>query len=125
MLTGAQARELVELAREQGVFFMEAVWTRYQPVVKAAQEVVFGGTLGEIKRVDSRCVSPSSFTSLLLGRKCGLTGWRCDLRGVRFDKDFGDLPVEHRMLNPALAGGALFDLGPVRLSRSTTLEGRR
>lgn len=72
VLTGAQARELVELAREQGVFFMEAVWTRYQPVVKAAQEVVFGGTLGEVKRVDSRCVFSYSFFFSLLGQRSGV-----------------------------------------------------
>jgi predicted dehydrogenase len=117
VLTAAQATELVELARAKNLFLMEgsspshraqaagralwltcsladklpacvpagwaAVWTRFQPIVAPAQAVVFDGTLGQIKRCDSR-----------------------------FDKQFGDLPKEHRMLNPELAGGALFDLGP-------------
>lgn len=76
--------------RPQADPLFSSIRSRYQPIISPAQEVVFSGQLGTIKRVDSR-----------------------------FDKDFGDLPLEHRMLNPSLAGGALYDLGPYALLWST------
>jgi dihydrodiol dehydrogenase / D-xylose 1-dehydrogenase (NADP) len=61
-----------------------ATWTRFQPIIEPAQRALFvDNKIGDIKRIES------SFT-----------------------KDFGDLPHDHRMLNPSLAGGGLFDLGP-------------
>ncbi|MGA4670179.1 Gfo/Idh/MocA family protein [Propionibacteriaceae bacterium Y1923] len=49
--THAGAVEVVEAARAAGVFVMEAMWTRFQPAVKALHEVVAGGELGEIRSV--------------------------------------------------------------------------
>ena len=35
-----QAKEIVELARERKVFLAEAIWTRYQPVVKMMRDLI-------------------------------------------------------------------------------------
>jgi predicted dehydrogenase len=35
-----QAKEIVDLARERKVFLAEAIWTRYQPVVKMMRELI-------------------------------------------------------------------------------------
>ena len=40
-----QAKEIVELARERRVFLAEAIWTRYQPVVKMMRELI-GSRIG-------------------------------------------------------------------------------
>ena len=41
-----QAKEIVDLAREQGVFLAEAIWTRYQPVVKMMRDLISSGRIG-------------------------------------------------------------------------------
>ena len=35
-----QAKEIVDLARERKVFLAEAIWTRYQPVVKMMRDII-------------------------------------------------------------------------------------
>ncbi|KAF9006004.1 NAD(P)-binding protein [Cyathus striatus] len=85
---GAELRSLIAAAKEHNVFFMEALWTRFQPlsleVIKIAQE----GTLG---------------APLVL---------QADLSG-NFGLD--KIPKTHRILDPELGGGALLDLGPYPL----------
>ena len=44
------AREVVAAARGAGVFCMEAMWTRMQPAVLAARELVATGEIGEVRR---------------------------------------------------------------------------
>lgn len=78
-----QARILVDLARKNNLFFMEAVWTRYFPLSIELRKFVTDGKLGEVKRV----FADNSF-------------------GGDPEKKFGP---EHRMLNMDLAGGALLD----------------
>lgn len=72
---------LIELARDRGLFLMEALWTRTNPVLRKAVEIAHSGELGPIRHVDV------SF-------------------GFRFDG-----PDSHRLLDPAQAGGAIWDLG--------------
>lgn len=76
-----QSEQLVALARERGVFLMEAMWTRTQPVIRHAAEVVAAGELGEVRHVDAQF-------------------------GFAFDG-----PETHRLLDPAQAGGAIWDAG--------------
>lgn len=45
--TLAGARQVVDAARERGVFAMEAMWTRFLPAVAAAREVVAWGRIGD------------------------------------------------------------------------------
>ncbi|MEU1887705.1 Gfo/Idh/MocA family oxidoreductase [Micromonospora sp. WMMD987] len=84
----ATSTELIELARSRGLFLMEAMWMRTNPLVLRLVELVRAGAIGEVTSV------------------------RADF-GVA-----GPFPPEHRMRNPALGGGALLDLGiyPVSLA---------
>jgi len=50
-VTEAQARKLVEKAREKDLFFMEAVWTRYFPWSIRIRELVKEGAIGKVHRV--------------------------------------------------------------------------
>lgn len=75
------AESLVALARERGVFCMEAMWTRFQPAVVRARELLADGTVGALRMVQA------------------------DLGAYRtYDPD-------SRLFDPALGGGALLDLG--------------
>ncbi len=79
--TTAGAREVVDLARESGVFVMEAMWTRFQPAIVALRDLVADGAIGEVRSVQA------------------------DL-GVAKEYDPAD-----RMFDLALGGGALLDVG--------------
>jgi dihydrodiol dehydrogenase / D-xylose 1-dehydrogenase (NADP) len=50
VLTAAQWGALSELAREEGVVLMEAMWTRYQPAVRAFRDTV-RPQLGPVRRI--------------------------------------------------------------------------
>jgi predicted dehydrogenase len=82
------AAEVVEAARRQGVFAMEAMWTRFNPQMVRIRELLAAGTLGEVVTVSAD-------------------------HGQWFEAD-----AEHRVFAPALGGGALLDLGiyPVSLA---------
>lgn len=50
-LNHAQAAEMVAAARENGVFFAEALWTYFLPKFDIVQQVLDAGIIGEIKSV--------------------------------------------------------------------------
>lgn len=79
--SAADTESLLELARERGLFLMEALWTRTNPVLRKAVEIAHSGELGPIRHLDV------SF-------------------GFRFSG-----PDSHRLVDPAQAGGAIWDLG--------------
>jgi len=80
-LNGRQAQELVDLARERGVFFMEAWWTRFFPAIEALLADLAAGVIGPVRLVQADF-------------------------GVQ-----DDWAADSRMVDPARAGGALLDLG--------------
>lgn len=41
-----EAEQMVQLARSKGLFLMEAMWTRFFPIIRKLREVVASGTLG-------------------------------------------------------------------------------
>lgn len=84
-VNAAQFRILQGIAREKKLFMMEAVWTRFFPLSREVVQFLKDGKLGEIKRV----TADFSF-------------WN------DVEAEFG---TQHRMVNMALAGGALLDLG--------------
>lgn len=41
-----QSKEIVDLAHERKIFLAEAIWTRYQPVVKTVRDLINSGRIG-------------------------------------------------------------------------------
>jgi len=85
--------EILAAADRRGVFVMEAMWTRHLPHIAWVHERIASGTIGEIVHVVA---------------------------------DHGqalDLPAEHRLKNPDLAGGAMLDLGVYPVSFIVDLLG--
>ncbi|KAL2405002.1 D-xylose 1-dehydrogenase (NADP(+)) [Exophiala dermatitidis] len=85
-VNAAQAKKLIDTAREKNLFLMEAVWTRYFPLSIYVRDAITSGRLGTVIRVysdNSMATDP--------------------------EKTWPD--GKHRMVNPELAGGALLDMG--------------
>jgi predicted dehydrogenase len=80
-INAEEAREMVHVAREQGVFLMEAMIPRHVPLLKKVMTWVKEGRIGEVRMVKaSRCAR-------------------------------GNFPPGARQLNPDLGGGSLLDVG--------------
>src|SRR5258708_35333235 len=47
-MDAAQAREMIEAARDRGTFLMEAMWTRFLPHIARVREILAAGTLGDV-----------------------------------------------------------------------------
>ena len=47
MANARQAKDIIHLAHERGVFLAEAIWTRYQPAVGIIRQLVADGRIGE------------------------------------------------------------------------------
>ncbi|MFD3333289.1 Gfo/Idh/MocA family protein [Streptomyces sp. NPDC058700] len=92
-LNAREAQELVTLARDRGLFFMEAMWMYCNPLVRRLVELVRGGVIGEIRTVQA---------------DFGLVG---------------PFTADHRLRDPAVGGGALLDLGVYPVSFAQLLLG--
>lgn len=81
--------KMVKAAKEHHVFFMEALWSRFNPTIIKVKELVENGTIGNVGYLHA------DFAFNAMGR----------------DED-------GRLLNPHLAGGSLLDIGiyPIFLS---------
>lgn len=88
-----EAREVVEAAREKGVFVMEAMWTRFFPLMRRLRDMAAAGEMGEVLMVQAD-----------FGFRAGFN-------------------PEGRLFNPALAGGGLLDVGVYPLSLAVMLLG--
>ncbi len=93
-LDAAEARAVITQARQAGVFCMEAMWTRFLPLMRALPELLASADLGEVRMV------------------------RADF-GQRMP-----YAPDSRLFDPALGGGALLDLGIYPLSLAFYLLGR-
>ncbi len=89
----AQAKATVAAARKNKTFVMEAMWTRFLPVIAKARELVAAGAIGEVRMV----TADFGFRA----------GWN----------------PQSRLLNPALGGGALLDVGIYTVAFSSMLLG--
>lgn len=87
-VNAAQAKKLIETAKEKKLFLMEAVWTRFFPLSIQIRKMIEDGTLGSVHRV----IADLSF-------------------GQDVENTWGADGAKHRMVNMDLAGGALLDLG--------------
>jgi predicted dehydrogenase len=85
-VNAAELKELIDAAGKNGVFLMEALWTRFLPAVAKVREWLDEGKIGKVKMINT------SF---------GFTR---------------ELEETERLLNPDLAGGALLDIGVYNIS---------
>ena len=92
-LNAQEARRIAELARERGLFCMEAMWMRFLPATRRACELVASGAIGDVRMVSGNFGHCPPY----------------DLEG--------------RFFNPALGGGAMLDVGVYSLSLAVMLLG--
>jgi len=92
-MNAKEAEEAIRVARENGVFLMEAMWTRYLPPIVQVREWLKEGRIGEVR---------------LLQADFGFdVGWQPD----------------GRLLNKELGGGALLDAGIYPVSFASMIFG--
>ncbi|MCC8067854.1 MAG: Gfo/Idh/MocA family oxidoreductase [Clostridiales bacterium] len=128
--TAAEAREVLELAHEKGVFITEAMWTRYTPQSMKLRELLFGDTVSlwetstpGCRTEASLCDGKGDFAKAVVaggnrpggGRIGTIVGLSANLGYSLLDKE--------RMVRPDLAGGALLDLGVYTLNFATWVLG--
>ncbi len=89
-----EALEMVETARQNNVFLMEAFWTMFQPSFKKAMEIVHSGELGKLKMVRS---------------------------DFAFN---GPFDPQKRLYNLLLGGGSLLDIGIYPVFAALTALGK-
>ena len=90
-----QAREIFALAKEKGVFVMEAFWTKLCPVYREVERVIASGEIGEIRAVtaqygyttarEARKFDPAQAGGTLLDIGVYAIGFACMMLGYEFD----------------------------------------
>jgi predicted dehydrogenase len=93
-VSARDARVMIDRARDRGLFLMEAMWTRFNPITVQVRKWLHDGMIGEPRMITV---------------------------------DFGFRAAwnpESRLLNPALAGGALLDVGVYILAYASMVFGR-
>jgi dihydrodiol dehydrogenase / D-xylose 1-dehydrogenase (NADP) len=93
-VNAGQAAEMIETARQKGLFLMEAMWTRFVPAWVDIKGRLDAGELGRIVSLQANL-------------------------GVQTPFD-----PKSRLFNPDLAGGALLDLGVYPISLASWLLGK-
>ncbi len=90
----AEANQMIALAREKKCFLMEAMWTRYLPVMVRVRELLAEGRIGDVRMLTADF-------------------------GFRGNDD-----IKRRHLNPDLGGGGLLDVGIYPISLAFMLFGK-
>lgn len=87
-LNAPEAQQMVDAATAGGLFLMEAMWTRFFPLVGTLRDLLRAGRIGEVRLLQADF------------------GFRSEVNPA------------HRLYNPTLGGGALLDVGvyPVSLA---------
>lgn len=93
-INALEAQEVVSLAREKGLFLMEAVWTRFFPLMARLRSMLADGAIGEVRMLHAD-----------FGFRTGFN-------------------PEGRLFKPALGGGALLDVGVYTLSLASMVFGK-
>jgi predicted dehydrogenase len=92
-INAAEALEVIELARARGLFLMEAMWTRFVPLIAKLRELLADGAIGQVRLLTADF------------------GFRAP-----FDP-------AGRLFNPELGGGALLDVGVYNVSLASMIFG--
>ena len=93
-LNAKEARECIDLAREKNLFLMEAVWTRFFPVMQEIRQLIQDGKIGRVRQITG---------DFLIQR---------------------EYDPQHRLYNLDLGGGALLDIGVYLLSTAQFFAGK-
>jgi dihydrodiol dehydrogenase / D-xylose 1-dehydrogenase (NADP) len=94
-LNTKQAKRMIDTARKEKVFLMEAMWTRFLPLVTQVRDWLKQDSIGELR------IFRANF------------GFKANW-----------IP-EHRLFNPQLGGGALLDIGVYCVSMASMVFGRQ
>ncbi|HWQ13077.1 MAG TPA: Gfo/Idh/MocA family oxidoreductase [Roseiflexaceae bacterium] len=92
-INARQAARMVAVARERRVFLMEAMWTRFLPVLVRVRQLLAEGAIGEVRMVTSDF------------------GFRTTVN------------PKSRLFDPALGGGGLLDVGVYPISLASMVFG--
>ncbi len=95
-INSGEAQDVVDVARETGIFLMEAMWSRFLPVMVRVREWLAEGKIGEVKML------AADF------------GFGSDPNAAK-----------SRLYDPALGGGALMDVGIYPVSFASMVMGRQ
>ena len=93
-LNEGQVQKMIDKAKENDLFLMEAMWMAYFPAIAKIRELIASGIIGDVKLVDVKF--------------CFRCGWN----------------PEHRLLNKDLGGGALLDVGVYTLAFNQLIYGK-
>lgn len=93
-LNAKETQECIDLARGKNLFLMEALWTRFFPLIQEVKQLITSGELGEVKQITGDFL-------------------------IRRDYD-----PQHRLYNLDLGGGALLDIGVYLLSVAQFFMGK-
>jgi len=94
-VNASQAQQLIDLARKQGVFLMEAIWTRFLPAQAQLKAQLDNGLIGDLRQLN-----------------------------ISFG-GFVPPHYESRLKDPNLAGGVTLDMGIYPLTFANFLVGAR
>jgi predicted dehydrogenase len=92
-INAAEAEVVIQLARAKELFLMEAMWTRFIPLVGKVRQLLADRVIGDLQML---------------------------VADLGFWADFDPL---HRVFNPQLGGGALLDLGVYSISLAWMIFG--
>jgi predicted dehydrogenase len=93
-INAGEAEEMIRVARETRHFLMEAMWTRFLPVLVRVRELVAQGAIGEVRMMEADF------------------GFRMEFN------------PKSRLLDPNLGGGGLLDVGIYPISLAWMLFGK-
>ncbi len=93
-INAGQAQRMIEKAREKRLFLMEAMWTRYFPLMYKVRDLLAQGVIGKVRLVEIDFGFRTSFNP------------------------------KGRLFDPALGGGALLDVGIYPVSMASMVMGR-
>jgi len=92
-VTAAETADLIRLARQRRLFAMEAMWTRFSPLVREVTALVRDGAIGQVTAVQADYAGAPPYD------------------------------LDSRLWNAGLAGGALLDIGVYPISYGAMLLG--
>lgn len=94
-VNAADTKRLVDAARKNDTFLMEAMWTRFLPTICKVREILASGRIGEVR-----------------------------MMSVNFGFKLEEYDPASRLLSPDLAGGALLDVGIYPLALCSMVLGK-